>query len=206
MLGGKPLLAWTIKMAKKCKLRTIVSSDSDKYLQLAKRMGCDTLKRPEHLAGDDTSMYEVLKSEVKRIHPYPDVVVLMQPTTPFRAKEDVEGAIKALADRASVTSVITMEEVPEKYNPEQVFITVGERPTLVNGQAMFHRETCRQKFQKAYVPTGSVYVFRAKNLDDGNIYGSEPRVYVTRPNININTIEDFRLAEEYLKKYDGEGN
>ena len=39
MLGGKPLIAWTIEKSLKLGLRTIVSSDSEEYLKIAREYG-----------------------------------------------------------------------------------------------------------------------------------------------------------------------
>ena len=68
MIAGKPLLAYTIEEALKCTLldRYIVSSEDDEILAVAKEHGAETVKRPRHLAQDDTPHIPALIHAVPR--------------------------------------------------------------------------------------------------------------------------------------------
>jgi len=53
-LGGKPLMAWSIEAALNSAYitKTVVSSDSNEILTVAKQFGAEALKRPDDLASD----------------------------------------------------------------------------------------------------------------------------------------------------------
>ncbi|MFH0942881.1 MAG: hypothetical protein V1810_01780, partial [Candidatus Beckwithbacteria bacterium] len=61
-LGGRPLMAWSIKAGLACKQidQVVVSTDSEKYAQLAKFYGAEVINRPVELAEDETPMISVL--------------------------------------------------------------------------------------------------------------------------------------------------
>lgn len=197
ILGNKPLVAWSIETALSLGLRTVVSSDDETILKLiAPVLGAEVMVRPEEIAGDETSMYAVLKSEVPKITPKPDMILLLQPTSPFRKKEDIEKAIETLEKETDYDSLIAVEEVPEKYNPAQVMYNTPFGGRMVGGHPISSRKTRRQQFTKAYIPTGAIYLFRTENLENGSIYGDNVWLMKTEPTANINTLEDFQEAEK----------
>ena len=190
-LCGKPLIAYSIEASLKCGLRTIVSTDSEEYAKIATEYGAEVLMRSAELAKDETSMYEVLKNEIPKTGA--EHVLLLQPTTPFRTKAEIESAINLLE---LYDSVVSVEEVPEKWNPAQVFV----EGKLANGRPIKDRITRRQDFPKAYTPTGSIYAFKTKNLEQGSIYGDNVGLLITESRTNINTLSDWEEAEKLLNK------
>ncbi len=210
LLGGKPLIAWSIKTALSVGLRTIVHSDSKEYLDIAEEYGAETMyidpeeARKIGIHQDNSSMYQLLRSEIPKINPTSDVVVLFQPTSPFRDSVEINNAIREFKDNY-YDSLIGVEEVPEKYNPAQVIVESSHRSfkyCLANQLPISKRIIRRQDFPNAYIPTGSLYIFNTKNfVTTGSIYGLRPMIYEMKPTININTIDDWREAENYLKNY-----
>src|SRR3989338_5088713 len=79
-LGGRPLLCYSIDSAKKSRFidRLVVSSDSEEILAVAAEYGAESIRRPGGFA--------------------PDLVVVLQPTSPFRTAETIDRAISAFAD------------------------------------------------------------------------------------------------------------
>lgn len=196
LLGGKPLIAWSIETALASGLRTIVSTDSNEYADIARSYGADVMMRPSELAQDETSMFEVLKSEVPKIFPVPDIVLLLQPTTPFRGGINLIALAEELAGVAS--SIVSVERVPDKYNPDQVLVDGSQGWRMASGCSIANRKTARQDFDPAFVPTGALYAFKTKNLEGGDIYGSKMLIFETWSTININTENDFLEAERFL--------
>ena len=67
-INGKPILAYSILAAKKLRFvkKIIVSSNSIKYLRIAKKYGANLLHlRSEKLSGDKTTDLEVFKGFLK---------------------------------------------------------------------------------------------------------------------------------------------
>jgi len=224
-LGGKPLIAYSIESALKAKLRTIVSTDSQEYAKIAKEWGAEVMIRPLGLAQDKTSMFDVLKSEVFKIDPVPDLVLLLQTTSPFRTLLHIGMAISYLTENIDkYDSVVSVERVPEKYNPYAMIIEnvskkmvfrkliglkekvtswftgkkyVGPNPS---GYAVSQRMTRRQDLPQAWLPDGAIYLFKTSNLKEGSFYGDNVMLLENEGTLNLNTEEDWKEAEEYLKK------
>ena len=96
-LNGKPLIAHTIMAAKNSKLQNfIVSSDSKKILNIAKKFGAKNLfLRPKKFSLDSTrsvNLYKFLKKELEKFFEF-DAIMVLQPTTPLRRSEDINKSI-----------------------------------------------------------------------------------------------------------------
>lgn len=202
LLGEKPLIAWTIESAFNAGIqRVIVSTDGEEIAKVAREYGAEVLERPTELAGDETSMFEVLKNEVPKIDPLPEIVVLLQPTSPFRERVHIKAAISLLSGNLDkYDSLISAERVPEKWNPAQVIVSTALGHRMANGTPISQRKTRRQDFQECWVPTGSIYAFKTSNLDKGSIYGEKTLILETDGTLNINGPEDFEEAINHLNK------
>lgn len=200
LLGNRSLLTWSIEVAFKSGIqRVIVSTDSENYAKVAREAGAEVLIRPAELALDTTSMYEVLKSEIPKIDPIPELVVLLQPTTPFRKAVQIKLAIDMFSNQLDrFDSLISVERVPEKYNPAHVILTSALGARMANGSPIAQRITNRQAEPAAYLPTGAIYLFKTSNLEKGSFYGDKVMLLETDPAININSPTDWLIAEEYL--------
>src|SRR3990167_6895934 len=118
LLGGKPLISYSIDSAFKSGIqKVVVSTDSQEIIDVALEAGAEVMKRPTSLAQDNTSMFEVLQSEIPKIQPQPDLVLLLQPTSPFRNTVHIKTAISYLSENTEkFYSLISVEKVPDKYS------------------------------------------------------------------------------------------
>lgn len=203
LLGGKPLIVWSIESSLKLGLRTIVSTDDEEIKKIAEENGAEVMyitpeeAKAKHIHQDDSSMFEVLKNEVPKIDPNPDIILLLQPTSPLRKKTHIKTAISYLTENLDkYDSLISVEKVPEKYNPSQVIINTAGGKKMATGVPISKRLTRRQDFLEAWTPTGSIYLFKASNLEQGNFYGKEVSLLETEPQININSQADWEKAEK----------
>src|ERR671933_1940916 len=96
-LCGRPLLAWTVGAA--CAAgsldRVVVSTDSDEIAAAARELGADVLERPAELARDDTPMRDVVLHALEELG-RPEVLALLQPTSPLRRAAHVDEAVALL--------------------------------------------------------------------------------------------------------------
>ena len=109
---GKPLVAYSIEIAKKSRYisRVIVSTDSDRIRQVSLSFGAEVpFLRPEALAGDDITDWPVFHHALQQLRQadnyYPEIIVHLRPTTPLRNLEKVDEAIKLLIDHPDADSV-----------------------------------------------------------------------------------------------------
>ena len=197
LLGGKPLLAYSIESALKAGLRTIVNSDSEEYLKIAKEHGAETMLRPKELAKDDTPMFQVLKSEIRKIEPLPEIIVLLSPTVPFRKNTILKNAISFfLNSLEEYDSCMAVQKVPDEYNPAQVIVTTPMGLKMADGRQIPNRLPKRQDYPNAYVTSQGLYIFKTANLENGDFYGDKTMLVECDKSIDINSMEDFIKAEE----------
>ena len=94
---GKPLITYTIEAAQKSQLlsRVILSSEDEEIIQIAKEYGLEVpFVRPRYLATEDAKSVDVLIHAVKFLEETenykPDIVVILEPTSPLRTAEDID--------------------------------------------------------------------------------------------------------------------
>jgi CMP-N,N'-diacetyllegionaminic acid synthase len=133
LLAGRPLLAYTTEAARTSGrlTRVVVSTDDEEIAGVAKRLGVEVpFLRPQHLAADDTPMLEVLIDLVatlrQREQYRPEVLVLLQPTSPFRRPDHIDAVIDRLSS-TSADSVVTVMPVPHQFTPSSLMCLQGDR-------------------------------------------------------------------------------
>ena len=78
-------------------------------------------KRPAELAKDDTPSLLVLQHAVKVLYELddyvPDIIVNLQPTSPFRKKGLIDSAIEIFINSKDADSLVSVEKIPHNYSP-----------------------------------------------------------------------------------------
>ena len=108
-LAGKPLIAWTIEASLNSPYidKTLVSSDDDEILSVAKHCSAETIKRPAALASDTSSSFDAIKHAIESSTQHFDYVVLLQPTSPLRNEKLITAAIELL-DQKKADAIISV--------------------------------------------------------------------------------------------------
>lgn len=193
-LAGKPLIAWTIEEAKKSRYidLLILSSEDDEIIEVAKQYGCEVpFKRPLELAQDDTPGIEPVLHAIEQCPGY-DYVVLLQPTSPLRTVEDIDGCIEKLLNSDADFCVSVTE--PEK-SPYWMYTIEEERmvPLLPQEELVARR----QDLPKVYALNGAVYVGNIMEIiETKNFLTKSTLGYVMSKenSIDIDTEIDFKLC------------
>lgn len=202
-LCGKPMIAYTIEAAKQSKYidRVIVSTDDQKIAEIALQYGAEVpFLRPDFLASDtalaiDNYIYTIERLSKEWNTPIEEFVVL-QPTSPLRIAEDIDGAIEMFMEKKA-DSVIsyTPEAHPvrwHKYLDENnAFVDIFDT-TIAN----------RQDLKTSYYPNGAIYVFRFSMIKERKYYTDKsygfimPRVR----SVDIDYKEDFDYVEFLMSR------
>ena len=117
LLGDKPLLAWTIELCTKCPSidRTIVSTDSQIYAEIALNYGADVpFLRPSSISDDtstDLDFVVHLLTYLDQTNSQPDLLLHMRPTTPFREISVVENSIETFMAKHDATSSRSVQKM-----------------------------------------------------------------------------------------------
>jgi CMP-N,N'-diacetyllegionaminic acid synthase len=204
MLAGRPLIDYTARAARESSVldRIILSTDSNEIAEAGRRSGLEVpFMRPASLAEDDTPMLPVVRHAIDTLSAggwTPDVIVLLQPTSPLRRPSHVRDAVTMLRD-TKADSVVTVVELPRHLSPDYVMrIDDGVlRPFLPDGA----RLTRRQDARPAYARDGTVYACWRATLDRwGTIYGErcQPLIVNAADSLSIDTPDDWAEAERRL--------
>ena len=206
-IGNKSLIELATNSANKSKLLTrfLLSSDDDEIIEEGKKVGCPVyFKRPSELATDKSSTFSVIKhtvswlSETKQWNP--EIVVILQPTTPFRKAHHIDGVLDLLIN-SKADAVITIRK-PD-YPPQWMLKLGNEKKlkNLIKGGNQYKR---RQDTPLAYQPAGTAYAFRTHLLYeiDTLFPFKDTRGYVVKNEeaINIDTYNDYEMAKIIYEK------
>ena len=181
MICGEPLIAWTIKAARKSKLldKYVVSTEDEEIAKISRKYGAEIIERPPELATDESSTLSVLQDILKRIDA--EIVVVLQATSPIRNPDLIDDCVRRFLDTGadSLATGFTC-----KY---QEYGTSGLR---------------RQDIKGFFYDDGSVYIIKADLIRNGDRFGRKMERVITdrEQNIEIDDEFDFWVAEQVLKR------
>ena len=204
LLGGKPLLAWSIEVARAIPAidRVIVSTDNNKIAEVAERYGAEVYTRPAHLATDTALVTDALRdlhAQLEAEGYRADIVALLEPTSPLRTSYDVEACLdKLCAEHPPLDSVATF--TPAHLNPHRAWTLRGEAPEpFIAGAVPW---LPRQKLPEAYQLSGAVYAYFAGRLPEDSVaplFGRAGAVVMPpERSVDIDSAQDFLVAEALL--------
>ncbi len=170
LLNRKSLVEISIKVALKSKLinRLIFSSDDKILIDKIKKKKLKKLEipfvRPKKFSMDNSSSYSVLKHSyywLKNNENWDaDIIVLLQPTTPFRTAKMIDDVIRLLIKNKNKDAAMTITDVD--YPPHWMIKSDNSRlKPLIKGGNKYIR---RQDTPKVYKPAGLVYALRTNFL------------------------------------------
>lgn len=205
-LGGRPLIAWTFDAALASRRldRVVLSTDAPEVADLARVSGVDVpFMRPEALASDEAPMLDVLVHAVEALTAAgdaPDAVVLLQPTSPLRTAAHIDAAV-TLLDRSGADAVVSVVEVPHRFNPVSVLRMEGDRVTPWSPGPVLTR---RQDKPRVFARNGpAVLAVRTPVLlGERSLYGRDTRAFPMSEaeSVDIDTAWDMAVAELALAR------
>lgn len=210
MMNGEPMIAYSIQHALESKkiTRTIVSTDSDYYAEIAKKYGAEVpFIRPKELASDESLDIDVFEHALKLLKEkenyVPDIVVQLRPTYPIRDVNDIDRMIEMLEEDENADSVRCIAPSKEiaykmwrKKEDGQIYPILSD---ITEGYNM-----PRQKLPQIYYQNACIDVMRTKVIvEKHSMSGDKILGYEMSHNFDIDTEEEFLLAESYLKFSNG---
>jgi YrbI family 3-deoxy-D-manno-octulosonate 8-phosphate phosphatase len=189
-VGGVPLVARAVRECRAARLVTdvVVSTDDHAIAAVAREAGAEVVLRPAALAGDTaTSEAAVLHAldAHEALHSTPaDVVLLVQCTSPFLAREDIEGVAAAVVEQGADTALTVapfhgfiwrdVADVPPVAEPartgaagEMTAVTGSTATSTHGGHGVNHDKSSRPRRQdrpQDLLETGAAYAMHAAGL------------------------------------------
>lgn len=205
LLGGKPLIAWSIDQARSVNRidRIIVSTDSEEIAAVAREYGAEVpFIRPAELAGDDTPEWMAWRHGLEFLHKttgtFPEVMVSVPTTAPLRSSVDIENCLNEY-EKGGADVVITVTDAHRnpyfnmvKANPDGTVSLVNVLASVVAG---------RQDAPVVYDMATVCYVVNPEfvRTHDSIFDGRVRAVHVPKDRaIDIDSLLDFQIAESLL--------
>lgn len=202
MVGGAPLIIYTIKAAQESRVltRCVVSTDDNEIAKITASLGCEVIIRPPELAKDDTPTVPVIQHVFKAFEDKKDMFdygVVLQPTTPLRTGHDIDEAIKMLHE-SDADSVISVYQVLDHHPARMYRLIDGELVSYDSHSSSWRR----QDLPPVYHRNGAIYAFTRELLDKGTLMGQKiiPYIMSEENSLNIDNENDLMLADLILSK------
>lgn len=196
-VGGKPLIGWTIDAALQSRLldRLVLSSDDEEIIAISCLLGCEApFIREAELAGDTATSADVVIDCLERVPGY-DYVVLLQPTSPLRTADDIDGVIRQCLD-LQAPACVSLCEVDE--SPFWMYSVGADKkldPILSNNYAR------RQDLPEVYSLNGAVYIAEANWFKSKRTFLSDETCGYVMPrgrSLDIDTPMDLQYLQYVL--------
>lgn len=200
-VGGLPLVVRTAfqSMSSKRIGRTMVSTEDSEIERVCIDYGIDVIRRPGKLATDRAStesvinhMIHVLEGEME----YPDILVLLQCTSPLRTGLDIDNAI----------DLLVFNGYDSVFSVTEVFYFLW---TMVNGELVpkekkyYLNRPRRQEMEKEYAENGAIYVFRTEGFKQWNnrIFGKKGMYLMPKErSVEIDDLFDLWVCRHLVKE------
>jgi len=206
ILEGKPLIAYTIEVAKKSDIfdRIIVSTENKEIAKIAKKYGAEVpFIRPAELSTDTADSMDVVIHALKWFKEKGEefeYVMKLQPTSPLRTDQDIIKSMELIIqkDSDSVISVSECEHHPlwaNKLDPDLKMNNFIDED--IKGKN-------RQDLPKYYRLNGAIFLSKVDTLlNTKDWYGEKSYAYIMDSNraIDIDSEINFYLAELLKKKF-----
>lgn len=175
LLGGKPLISYTIEVAKQFQLKykntdIALSTDSDEIISVAEK--CDlssNYKRPESLASDTVGKIDAIKdivlySEKKNDCKY-DYILDLDVTSPLRNLDDLSKAFDLICQDKNAINLFSVSEAGRS----PYFNMVEQKKNSYYAQVKLSKENIftRQSAPKVYDMNASFYIYKRTFFDLG---------------------------------------
>ena len=209
LLGGKPLIAYTIEAAKQSKYidRVVVSTDGKRIADIAVEYGAEVpfLRPPEISTAKSTEFEFHLHALewLKQNDGYePELIVNLYPTSPFRKSSTIDSAVKEMLSHPEADSLRTVKRCSE--HPYKMWTFSGKylQPFVSSENSNTHTLSY-QLLPEVYIQNASIYITRPHVIYKyKSTIGKKVLGFIMPENesFDINTPHDFQFAELRVKQ------
>ena len=204
IMNGKPLISYTIEVAKKSKLLTdiIVSSDSDKIIEVAKEYNCAFFKRKDKNAQDNSPIEPTISELIENLDTDYEVIMLLQPTAPIREAKDIDAVINMFIKSPDLENVVSVVELDD-IHPGRMYRFIDDNTFIPLDKSLERKR--RQELFPVYIRNGAIYAITTKAFKKyKKIILNEKSPYIMPENkwLNIDTQRDLIVGEALLKAWE----
>lgn len=203
-IAGQSLLGITIQAAQASRydLEIVVSSDHPRILAEAKKYQAKTIKRPKDLATDTTSSEKVVVhvlSEMEADHNF-DLILLLQPTSPFRTGHQIDQAIRMMNNNPQADSLVS---VTFDHKTPYLIKSLKKNGYLTDFFPHKKPSYLRQERPETYTINGAIYLIRKEYFQKTHSFYSPkmlPLIMDQKSSLDIDEPIDLEIARFFAKK------
>lgn len=198
----KPLIYYTIKDALSHEKiqEIIVTTDSPEIAEIAKKYGAAApFMRPKRLAKDNTPMLAVLKHALMKCEQVYsmkiDGVVLFDPTSPLRRKEDIQNMINVFLELKPDLVIAVSKSRRNPYFNMIKINTDGYAQLVLKGDYIRRQDT-----PPLFDITNTCWIFSRKAIQKGWRIPTKTIAFeIDTPYVDIDREDDLKFFEWLLK-------
>ena len=199
-IDGLSLIGHAIKSALQTNLDVdvVLSSENELMLKEGLKFGARLHRRTPELASDSATTVAVVADVLSTVKYTPELVIVLQPTSPFRTKVDIIKAI-LLAEKHDCDSLISVCETSNEILKSFCINHDGYAEGIYTDDAPF---SPRQSLPKVYKANGSIFITKPSVIKTRNrLYGDSlvPFFMSQKNSLDIDSVED--LVELNYKLY-----
>tara|TARA_B100000700_G_C14938680_1_gene805653 strand:+ start:649 stop:1323 length:675 start_codon:yes stop_codon:yes gene_type:complete len=177
---------------------TYVSTDDPEIKKISKKAGASVIDRPKNIAGDTATTESAIEHALLNITIDPDIIILLQPTSPFRPNKSLDKAI----DHFILNKYDSLLSISPTHN----FIWKIKNDIAIPKYDYLNRPR-RQDIKQHeinFIENGSLYIFTKKHFNNYNNRLGGKIGYVIfdeKFSKEIDTELDFTILEQINKKF-----
>ena len=201
-LCGKPLIAYTIESSLSSTLinKTIVSTDDNEIINVAKEYGAYVIKRPKSLAKDNSPTIDAVVHAINYLEKRNEcfgIIVLLEPTSPLRKVDDIDNALSLFLQNYDKVDMLTSLGEVHLENPYilKKITNNGLVKKLIQTKTGFIPP-------KVYFPYGVIYAWKVEALKQYKTLSMNkvlPYFIERWQNYEIDDVYDFMCVEAIMK-------
>ncbi len=200
-INKKYLLDYTVTASLNSKhiTKTIVSTNDNKIANIAKKLKAEVIKRPNNLSGNkiriEPTIEHVLKELEKNQRYKPDIIVLLQNTSPLRNSKHIDESIKLFKKQK-------LDSLFSGYKSHNLFWKVIKNKTIPINYKPNNRPN-RQQMNDQFIENGAIFVFTYNSFQKNKCRLSGKIGMYEMPeflSMQIDSLNDVLLIEQILKR------
>jgi CMP-N,N'-diacetyllegionaminic acid synthase len=207
-LSGHPLISYSIISAKLSNMidKVIVSTDSEKYAEIAIKYGAEVpFIRPAEFSSDDSTDLDVMlhaMNWMKENSKLPEYWVHLRPTTPLRDPLIIDKAIIEIQNSKVSTSLRSGYKTPE--SPLKWFQKDDDgyfQGLMPDDSDLEYYNKPKEAFPDVYIPDGYVDVLKASHVMNSNtLHGKKMIGFETPVCTEIDSLEELEYIQYQINK------
>ena len=207
---GKPLMHYPCIEAKKCKeiKKFYVSSEDNKILNYASKLGFKKIKRPKILSKKNTLHIDVINNAIKFINKenfYPDIIVILLANAPMIKNSWIKKSINLMKKNKKISSVVPVY-IDNDHNPFRAKKLKGKfLKSFINSKKKISSN--RQYLPKSFFLCHNFWTIKVSEIKKLN--GDQPWSFmgknvfplIVNKTYDVHNQDDIEILKVLMKKF-----